>query len=81
MRRPDAGVVSDQAGELLRFLLWRILGLIALVAAIALTGWLLDGGLGATLRGVDGSHQAHLTVGSLSGALDSSIASVWGWAR
>jgi hypothetical protein len=79
--RPAVGVASDQAGELLRFLLWRVLGLIALVAAVALTGWLLDGGLGLALRGADSSHQAHLTVGSLSGALDSAIAGAWGWAR
>jgi Replication-relaxation len=35
----------------LRFLLWRVLGLLAVLVALALTGWLLDGGLGATLRG------------------------------
>jgi hypothetical protein len=35
----------------LRFLLWRVLGLIAVLVAVALTGWLLDGGIGAALRG------------------------------
>jgi hypothetical protein len=35
----------------LRFLLWRALGLLAVLLALALTGWLLDGGLGAALRG------------------------------
>jgi hypothetical protein len=35
----------------LRFLLWRALGLLAVLVALALTGWLLDGGLGAALRG------------------------------
>jgi Replication-relaxation len=35
----------------LRFLLWRALGLLAVLVALALAGWLLDGGLGATLRG------------------------------
>jgi len=34
----------------LRFLLWRALGLLAVLLALALTGWLLDGGLGAALR-------------------------------
>jgi Replication-relaxation len=35
----------------LRFLLWRALGLLAVLLALALTGWLLDGGIGAALRG------------------------------
>jgi hypothetical protein len=65
---------------LLRFLLWRILGLIALVLAIALTGWLLDGGLGAALRGTDGSVSGHLTAGSLTGVLGSSVRAGWRWA-
>jgi hypothetical protein len=65
---------------LLRFLLWRILGLIALVAAIALTGWLLDGGLGAALRGTGGSVSGHLTGGALVSALRSAASAAWGWA-
>jgi hypothetical protein len=35
----------------LRLLLWRALGLLAVLLALALTGWLLDGGLGVALRG------------------------------
>jgi hypothetical protein len=37
---------------LLRFLLWRLLGLVALIVAVALVAWLLNGGPGAALRGV-----------------------------
>jgi hypothetical protein len=37
----------------LRFFLWRALGLLAVLVALALTGWLLDGGLGAALRGAE----------------------------
>jgi Replication-relaxation len=36
--------------EVLRFLLWRALGLLAFLVALALSGWLLDGGLLAALR-------------------------------
>jgi hypothetical protein len=36
----------------LRFLLWRVLGLVALIVAVALVAWLLNGGPGAVLRGV-----------------------------
>ncbi len=35
-----------------RFLLWRALGLLAVLVTFALTGWLLNGGLGAALRGI-----------------------------
>jgi hypothetical protein len=35
----------------IRFLLWRLLGLIALLAGLALAAWCLDGGLGRSLRG------------------------------
>jgi hypothetical protein len=35
----------------LRFLLWRVLGLLAVLVVLASTGWLLYGGLGAVLRG------------------------------
>ncbi len=77
---PGIEVTSEQADELLRFLLWRILGLIALVAAIALTGWLLDGGLGAALRGTGGSVSGYLTGGALVSALRSAPRAAWGWA-
>jgi hypothetical protein len=65
---------------LLRFLLWRIVGLIALVFAIALTGWLLDGGMGVALRGAGGSESRHLTVGAMAGALGSWVRVGWSWA-
>ncbi|HEY3667504.1 MAG TPA: hypothetical protein VGL19_15965, partial [Polyangiaceae bacterium] len=36
---------------MLRFLLWRLLSLLALIAGFAVLGWLLDGGPGRLLRG------------------------------
>ena len=36
---------------MLRYLLWRVLGLLAVLVALALIYWLLDGGLGTVLRG------------------------------
>jgi hypothetical protein len=80
LERPGIGITSEQADELLRFLLWRILGLIALVVAIALTGWLLDGGLGAALRGIGGSASGHLTVGALASALGAWVHAGCRWA-
>jgi Replication-relaxation len=65
---------------LLRFLLWRLLGLIALLIAIAVTGWLLSGGLGMALRARGGSASAHFTVGALVNALSASVLAGWRWA-
>jgi hypothetical protein len=65
---------------LLRFLLWRILGLSALVVAIALTRWLLDGGLEAALRGTSSSASEHLTIRALASALGSSVGAGCRWA-
>ena len=65
---------------MLRFLLWRTLGLIALVVALALTGWLLDGGLGAALRGTNGQGSGYPTGGALASALGSSVRAGWRWA-
>jgi len=48
----------------LRFLLWRLLGVLALLAAFALIGWFLDGGPGAVLRGA-GSGSIHLSIATL----------------
>jgi hypothetical protein len=42
----------------LHFLLWRVLGLLAVLVAFALTGWLLDGGIGTALRGSTASSAA-----------------------
>ncbi len=36
---------------MLRFLLWRLLGLLAIVAGLALIAWFIDGGPGKVLRG------------------------------
>ncbi len=48
---------------MLRFLLWRALGLLAVLLALALTGWLLDGGLGAALRGSGSTASTAATLG------------------
>ncbi|MGH2865003.1 MAG: replication-relaxation family protein [Solirubrobacteraceae bacterium] len=59
---------------MLRFLLWRLLGLLALVAGFALAVWLLRGGPGRLLRGERTSGELQ----ALPGALLSSLA---GWAH
>ncbi len=65
---------------MLRFLFWRILGLIAFLVAIALVAWLLTGGLGAALRGAQGPGTAHFTVAALASSLAAGVHFGWRWA-
>ena len=65
---------------MLRFLFWRMLGLIALLVAIMLIAWLLEGGPGKVLRGTTGSATGHLTVTALSSSLEAGIRFGWRWA-
>jgi hypothetical protein len=64
----------------LRFLLWRMLGLIAVLVAIALIAWLLDGGLGAALRGAKGPGMGHLDVTAAMDVLGRDMSAGWRWA-
>ena len=65
---------------MLRFLLWRILGLIAFIAAIALVAWLLDGGLGAALRGAADSGSGRFTPAGMMSSLGAGLRFGWRWA-
>ena len=73
---------------MLRFLIWRLLGLVALIVAIALVAWLFDGGLSAALRGTHGSGGAgvghgagvgQLSFGALTGSFGSGLGAAWDW--
>lgn len=62
---------------MLRFLLWRLLGLLATLAGLALIAWFIDGGLGKLLRG-------HTSIGALhpialAGTLVHEASGAWGW--
>ncbi len=57
---------------MLRFLLWRLLGLLALFAGFALIAWFLGGGPGLVLRGASSSNAlygAHSALAALLGRL------------
>jgi hypothetical protein len=64
----------------LRFLLWRFLGLIAAVAGAALLAWFLGGGPGRLLRGAPRARPMPLTPALLASALAREARGVWGWA-
>ena len=61
---------------LTRFLFWRLLGLIAGLLGAALALWLLDGGVGALLRGTHRTSAAP-SWGSIPSALGAGLR--WGW--
>ncbi|HWX75729.1 MAG TPA: hypothetical protein VNZ05_10500, partial [Solirubrobacteraceae bacterium] len=62
---------------MLRYVLWRLLGVLALLAALAAAAWLLSGGPGRALRGQPAGGAA----GFLA-ALPEALRSAWGrvWA-
>jgi hypothetical protein len=62
----------------LRFLLWRLLGLFALIAGFALIGWLLGGGPGRLLRGgrAGGIGRA---LGRIAGVAGEAALGAWRW--
>jgi len=63
--------------QVLRFLLWRLLGLVALLLAAPAVAWLLGGGLGAALRARRRLGVAHLSPTALASELADGATSAW----
>jgi hypothetical protein len=61
----------------LRFLFWRLLGLLALVAGFAVVGWLLNGGPGKLLRGEPAAAGVGQALSQTPGVVVG--AAVWAW--
>jgi hypothetical protein len=64
----------------LRFLLWRLLGLLAIVAGFALVAWFINGGPGKLLRGDTAAGFVHASAGELAGAIARWAQAIWSWA-
>jgi len=64
----------------LRFLLWRLLGLLAILAGLALLTWFLGGGPGRVLRGAGAAGVLHLTPTAVASMLGRWLGAVWWWA-
>lgn len=64
---------------MLRFLLWRLLGLLALLSGIVLVEWFLRGGPGRLLRG-SSADAIHLTAFKLLSIPASEAHAAWDWA-
>jgi hypothetical protein len=56
-----------------------MLGLLALLAGLALFAWFLNGGLGRLLRGHVSADATRLTAGGVLSLLGRSVAVAWGW--
>lgn len=55
---------------MLRFLLWRMLGVLSVLLGLSLIAWLLGGGPGRVLRGDAASAGVHLSAGALARVID-----------
>jgi hypothetical protein len=64
----------------LRFLLWRLLGLLAVIAGLALIAWFLDGGPGKLLRGQSSSGALRRVAGVAASTFERLAHGVWSWA-
>jgi hypothetical protein len=64
----------------LRFLLWRLLGVLAILAGFALVAWFLDGGPGKLLRGHGGAHVLSHALAAVPSELERCAAAIWSWA-
>ncbi len=68
------------SGQVLRFLLWRILGLLAACGAAVLIAWFLGGGLGRLLRSHHhASVASHFTAALAASALSEALERAWTW--
>jgi len=63
----------------LRFLLWRLLGLTSVLVAAALVAWFLAGGAGKVLRGGASASVLQVTVSGIARLLDRPGGALWAW--
>ena len=64
---------------MLRFLLWRMLGLAAAVVGVGALAWLLGGGPGRALRDGGSTDGLHLTASSVGDLLGGIVGALWSW--
>jgi hypothetical protein len=64
----------------LRFLLWRLLGLLAIVVGVALIAWFIGGGPGKVLRGQEAASVFHVATSAFTGTLEHCVQAIWSWA-
>jgi len=80
MRPSGCALAVGGETEVLRFLMWRMLGLLAAFVGFALIAWFIGGGPGKVLRGGARNDASHLTISALAGVLDRQVGAVWSWA-
>ncbi len=65
---------------MLRFLLWRLLGLLAALVGLAVIAWLLEGGPGRALRGAQADGGIGDLASSIAGISTEAAYAIWRWA-
>ena len=64
---------------MLRFLMWRLLGIAAVFAGVAAIAWLVHGGPGEALRGNSVAGVFDLSLPALTAAVGDAASAVWRW--
>ena len=62
---------------MLRFLLWRVLGLLAFIVGLALIAWFLNGGPGKALRGSTTTDGFRLALSAIARTLERAVRALW----
>jgi Replication-relaxation len=65
--------------QVLRLLMWRLLGLIALIAGLALIAWFIDGGPGKLLRGQLSAGALGRVAGAAASTFERLAHGIWSW--
>jgi hypothetical protein len=66
--------------QVLRFLLWRLLGVLALIAGVALIAWFIDGGPGKLLRGQLSAGAFGRVAAAAASTFERLARGIWSWA-
>jgi hypothetical protein len=66
--------------QVLRFLLWRLLGLLALIVGLALIAWFIDGGPGKLLRGQLSAGALRRVAAAAASIFERLAHGIWSWA-
>jgi hypothetical protein len=68
------------SGQVIRFLMWRLLGLLALIAGLALIAWFINGGPGKLLRSQPSAGALRRVAAVAASTFERLAHGIWSWA-